>query len=101
MSGDCKINEYKDIIKKINELGEFCTDHFKGQLDVLKMLLKNDMEQSKCIIDFCKRNDESYDNMTNILKLHTSLTQKMVEKHESVENKIDELITILKKDSIK
>lgn len=89
-------NEYKDIVKRINDLGEFCTTHFKAQLEILKFLLQDHQENTKRMIEYCKNNDDAYDRMNNLLQIHTSLTKKMVESHDSNSDKIDEILNLLK-----
>jgi len=34
-------HEYKNLAQGINKLGDFCSENFKGQLDVLKMMVED------------------------------------------------------------
>lgn len=89
--------ENKDVIKKINELGEFCTTHFKAQLDILKFLLKSQQELTARMIDFFKGDEESHNTICQSLKLYSALSKKEIVRHEAVENKVDRAIALLKK----
>lgn len=89
--------ENKDVVKKINELGEFCTTHFKAQLDILKFLLKSQQDLTTRMLEFFKNDEESHNTIGESLKLYSALSKKEIARHEAVENKVDRALALLKK----